>query len=468
MNILLISPASGNWRGLGRERRGRGRTFRFSMLSLLTVAALTPKSAKVRIVDEQVEEVPEDESFDLVGITAMTATAPRAYELCRRFRAKGTPVVLGGFHPTLNTAEALEHADAVVMGSAFGAWPKLVEDFEAGRMDRVYYGDPAAPVPATLPRGLMKQRRYLTVNATYATLGCRNRCRFCTITQFHRGCRYTRPVSEVVAEVASFRGRFFIFVDDNLTQDRDYVVELLTRLIPLRKRWITQASIEIADDQELLKLLRASGCVGLFVGLESFSERALCSQEKLVNAPARYRAAVAKLHDHGIFVESGIIFGFDTDGPEVFGLTLEMLDEIGIDAIQVSILTPVPGTPLFKDMESRIVDRNWEHYDYRHVVFTPARMTPQELQAGADWVIRRYYSPGRILKRLPRWLRMPGGYTRFVYPLFLNLAYWQRVKDFLIRGYNPAANSVQEAPASLEATLHLEISGRATCGVRWP
>lgn len=438
MKILLVAPASGPWRGLARRGLFSGRTFRFSMLSLLTVAALSPDGTEVRLVDEQVDDLPGDEHFDLVGITAMTATAPRAYEIARRLRARGIPVVLGGFHPTLNTAEALEHADAVVAGPAYGAWPALVEDFRAGKLQRLYHGSLDARIPRALPRHLMPKGKYLTVNATFATLGCRHTCSFCSITAFHGGARRLRPVEDVAAEAASFRERFFIFVDDNLTQDREYALDLLRALAPLHKRWVTQASLDVADDSELVGALRAAGCVGLFVGLESFNRTALCSQTKGFNDPDRYRAQVARLHRQGLFVEAGVIFGHDSDDVAVFRETLRALDRIGIDAIQVSILTPAPGTPLFERMRGRIVDFDWEHCDYRHALFVPARMTRRELQDGTDWVIRQYYRPWRIARRLGRWLAMPGGLRRFVYPLGLSLAYFGRVKRFGIIGADTA------------------------------
>jgi len=439
MKILLISPASGHWRGISRRRLFNGKTFRFSMLSLLTVAELSPADAEIRIVDEQLEDIPEDDQFDVVGITAMTAAAPRAYEIAETFRVHSIPVVMGGFHATLNPDESLEHVDAVVVGCAYGAWERALDDIRNGSLKRVYYGDPEGSIPATLPRHLVDKSKYVTVNSTYATLGCRNGCRFCSISAFHKGEQHQRRVDDVVNEIAAFKERFFMFVDDNLTQDRDYVVELLERLRPFRKKWITQASIDVADDDELLELLRDAGCIGLFIGLETFNERALNSQDKGFNVPERYRSAVAKLHRFGMFVESGIIFGFDTDGPEVFRATLDMLDRIGIDAIQTSILTPLPGTPLFGDMQERIFDRDWEHYDYRHAVFVPQRMGTDQLQAGTDWVIRKYYSPWRILRRAVRWIAMPGSIRNIVYPLGLNLAYFGRVKAFAIRGYDPAA-----------------------------
>lgn len=440
MDILLIAPATGDWRAIARKRLFNGRTFRFSMLSLLTVAALSPKGARITIVDEQIEDVPE-EDFDLVGITAMTAVAPRAYELCARFRARGIPVVMGGFHATLNTEEALFHADAVVVGPAYGAWEEVCADVRHGSLKRVYRGTAEPSVPVHLPRHLLDRKGYLTVSATFATLGCRNRCRFCSIHTFHEGRRWRRQVEAIAEEVATLPDRFFLFVDDNLTQDREYSLALCRALAPLRKRWATQVSVDAATDPALPAAMQASGCIGVFIGLETFSPAAMEEQAKGFNSALSCRDAVAAFHRHGMYVEAGMIVGFDSDGPEVFRHTLDRLEWIGIDAIQLSVLTPLPGTVLFKDMESRIVDRNWEHYDYRHVVFEPENMTREELQAGADWLIASFYSLRRIARRLVRWMTIPGGLRHFPYPLALNMAYFGRLRRFGIRGSLPGTPS---------------------------
>ncbi len=441
MNILLIAPASGNWRGIARLRLFNGKVFRFSMLSLLTVAELSPKEAQVSIVDEQIEEVPFDKNYDLVGITAMTALAPRAYEIAKIFREKGIPVVMGGYHASLNPEEALQYVDAVVIGCAFGAWESVIEDVKNNCLKRTYYGDTEAKIVSSLPRHKLAKSDYITTNATYATMGCANNCRFCSIGAFYKGKHHTRPAEEVIREIASFKEDFFIFIDDNLTQNREYVFNLLKRMIPLKKKWITQASIDIADDEEILKLLHDAGCIGLFVGLESFCEQALRSQDKTLNSPQFYKKAVKKIHKYGIFVESGIIFGFDSDRKDVFRMTLKMLDDIGIDAIQVSILTPLPGTKLFSDIKGRIFDYNWSHYNFRNVVFYPCCMSPEELQGGTDWVIRRFYSPWNIFRRTCRWLIMRHGIKNIIYPFVLNLGYLGRVKRFNIQGFDPYRNS---------------------------
>jgi len=438
MRILLIAPSSGYWRGLGKKQLFNGKTFRFSMLSLLSVAALTPDTHDVTLIDEQIEDIPWDEHFDLVGITVMTATAPRAYELCRQFRQRRIPVVVGGFHPTFNIEETGLHADAVVAGPAGQAWQDLLKDVEAGTLRPLYRGNPDVDVPATLPRHLLNKSRYVSVNTCYATLGCRNECSFCSITAFYKGKRYQRDVDIIVQHLRSFDERFFMFIDDNLTQDREYAIRLFKAIAPLGKKWATQASIEIADDPELLEWMRRAGCVGVFVGLESFSQAALCSQNKTIKSPQYYKDAVAAIHRQGMVVEAGLIFGFDTDPREIFESTLAMLDDLGIDAMQASILTPLPGTKLFERMRHRIVDFNWEHYDYKRAVFEPAQMSRQDLEAGLEWINKRFYSPRRILGRLVRWLRMPSGLRNFYIPLFLNVAYWGRQFQFKVKGYNPA------------------------------
>ena len=437
MKILLIAPASGYWRRIGRRRFFNGKTFRFSMLPLLTVAELSPEDAEITLIDEQFQDIPE-EDFDLVGITAMTALAPRAYELCARFRERGIPVVMGGYHATLNPDEALEYADAVVTGPAYGAWQRVCADVQAGRLERRYRGDVCYGIPKTLPRELLDKSQYVTAQATFATMGCRNACRFCSIATFHQSRFFTRPVKDVVDEVAAFDSPFFMFVDDNLTMDRDYAMALFEGLAPLRRRWVTQASLTIAEDGELLAAMQRSGCTGVFVGLETFNPEALASQQKTFNTPEKYREAVAAFHRHGMFVEAGVMVGFDHDAPAVFRDTLNALEGARIDAIQLAIVTPLPGTPLFESMKERITDRNWSHYDYRHAVFAPMKMSREELQDGADWLIRAFYSPWRIARRVPRWLAVRGGWRSWLYPFVLNVAYLGRVLRFGIRGKDPA------------------------------
>ena len=442
MKILLIAPASGEWHGVGRTRVFGGRVFRFSLLSLLTVAAETPAGVEVRIVDEQVQDVPLDEAFDLVGITCMTAAAPRAFALADHFRGRGLPVVLGGMHPTLRPEEALAHADAVCVGDAEGSWGRIVEDARAGRLSGAYRSAPGdLRALGRPPRDLLDQRHYGTVQAVQATRGCPHRCAFCSVAAFHGGRFRCRPVAEVAAEVAALPRRFFVFVDDNLIADRTYAVELFRALRPLRKRWITQASLDLADDPELVRLAAEAGCLGLFLGMETFSEANLASVDKGFNKVDRYRDRIRLLHAHGIGVEAGVVFGFDGDDAGVFRRTLGLLDDLEIDMVQVSVLTPLPGTPLHRDMAARIIDRDWSHYDFHHVVFEPRRMSSEELQAGHDWVTRAFYRPWRIARRLARMARHPRLWRALPFAAAIDLAYYGRTWRWEIGGWDPAAAS---------------------------
>ena len=447
MKILLVLPSTGNWKSIGTNRLFNGKTFRFSMLPLLTVAGITPDRHAITIVDEQVDTLPDDRHFDIVGINTMTATMNRAYEIARLFRAKGSIVVFGGMYATLNPDDVLCHGDAVVMGPAFDAWPQLLVDAERGALREKYHGNPHGKKPPVLPYSLLRGSHYLPVHATYATMGCTNQCSFCSVTAFYKGNRYRRPVSEVAEELAAVRRKIVLFVDDNLTQDRDYCLLLARAVAPLKKKWITQASIDIAYDDGLLDALAASGCVGIFAGLETFSAEALASQNKNIQNPLHYRTAIARLHAHGIFVEAGIVFGFPGDTKQVFAETLRQLNRIGVDAIQPSVLTPQPGTKLHAAMKNRIVDRDLDHYDFKHAVFTPDRMAREDLEEGTKWVVREFYKPSRILRRLVRWLAMPRGLRHIAYPLLLNIAYFGRVLRFGIAGYDPAAQKA--APVSV-------------------
>jgi len=442
MKILLIAPASGNWRHVGRHRFLNGRTFRFSLLSLLSVAAESPPEADVRIVDEQVDDIPWDAEVDLVGITCMTALAPRAYAIARQFRERGVPVVLGGMHPTLCPEEAVRHADAIVVGEAEGVWCRVVADASNGRLQGIYRNE--QPELAGLkqpPRHLLPAAKYAPIGSVQATRGCPHGCDFCAIAAFNKRSQRQRPVHEVIAEVNSLPGRTFIFVDDNLTADREYARAMFSalRALPKRRRWITQSTLAIADDPDFVRLMAEAGCVGIFAGLETFSGTNLGAVNKTCHRVEQYREAIRLLHRHGITVEAGIVFGFDGDGPDVFRRTLRTLDELEVDAIQVSIFTPLPGTPRSQLLAGRIFDHDWAHYDFHHVVFHPAQMGARDLQAGHDWVTHQFYRPGRILRRLWRQLQRPRGWSSLIYVAALNVAYFGRTLHWKIRGWDPAA-----------------------------
>ncbi|MDP6524388.1 MAG: radical SAM protein [Kiritimatiellia bacterium] len=441
MRVMLIAPADGKWRKVGRRSFFNGRTFRFSLLSLLSVAAETPAGVDVSVVDEQIEDIPWDAGVDLVGITCMTALAPRAYEIAAHFRRRGIPVVLGGVHATLCPDEAGQHADAVVVGDAEGIWHRVVADACASELKKEYR-NPTAPSLTNLkpvPRHLLKGDRYATVAAIQATRGCPHTCSFCSVSAFHGGRQRQRPVEDVVREAETIGSDFFIFVDDNLTADRDYARRLMEAMIPVGKKWITQSTLAVADDPGFVQLAARAGCIGLFVGLETFNGSNLESVDKTFNKVEEYKRAIRLLHDNGIGVEAGIVLGFEGDRPEVFRRTLKMLDDLHIDAVQVSILTPIPGTETYSSTWHRLRDHDWSHYDFHRVVFQPKHMTIDQLQQGHDWITHEFYRPWRIARRFVRHALRPGGSGTTKYLAAINMAYWGRIRTWGIKGKDPAA-----------------------------
>jgi radical SAM superfamily enzyme YgiQ (UPF0313 family) len=462
MKILLILPAGERVRVTRANPKVPKRPMlRFSVLPLTTVAALTPRQHAVRILDENVEPLDFDADCDLVGITFMTALTPRAYEIAKAFRARGRITVGGGYHATLCAQEAAAHFDAIVAGDAEGAWGQVLADAEAGRLcggspapGRIYRGTVHSPLlSAPVPRRELTAstaRHYVTINAVQTGRGCPHVCRYCSVTMFHQHLYRHRPVADVLDELRQVP-RNFIFVDDNLIADRSFARALFTAMVPLHKRWVSQCSIDIADDAELLALAGAAGCCGLFIGVETTSAENLAVMGKQFNQSGRYRQRLAAIRKAGIGVVAGIIVGMDSDDPGVFERTLRFLDETGIDAMQLNILTPLPGTPLFAEMNTagRVTDTNWSHYDYRHVVFQPAGMTAAELQAGADWLYARFYRLDWILRRFMRGLFTVGLKAAWL-GIRLGLTYRYDNRREGIIGWNPAGTEKRNAPSGVD------------------
>jgi radical SAM superfamily enzyme YgiQ (UPF0313 family) len=444
LRILLILPAGESVRVTPeRPEVPKRAMLRFSVLSLTLVAALTPRRHTVRIVDENVEPLDFSSDVDLVGITFMTALAPRAYEIAARFRARGVFVVGGGFHPTLCPAEASEHLDAVVVGDAEGAWESLLQDFEAGRPRKLYVGRacPGTELRSPIPRRDLlapTAKHYVTINAVQTGRGCQHACRYCSVSSFHQRSYRSRPLADVIAELHTVP-RDFIFVDDNIVRDPSYARELFTQMIPLRKRWVGQCSIEIAGDPELLRLAHAAGCCGMFIGVETVNQDNLAAVGKQFNDSGRYRERLRTIRREGIGVVAGMMVGLENDDPTIFESCLRFLCRNGIEALQLNIVTPLPGTPLFDDLEraGRITDRQWDSYDFRHVVFQPKRMTATQLQEGADWLYAQFYRADRILARFVRTL-FECGWAPALLNLKLNLTYRYDNCRERIRGRNPA------------------------------
>lgn len=375
-----------------------------STLTLPVVASLTPDNYLVDLLDENVEEIKFDGTYDIVGITAMTGTAPRAYQIADEYRKMGITVVLGGVHPTLMPDDALPHADAILMGEAEEIWPKLLSDFEQGRLQKTYRSE-NKPDLTDLPipkRELLKNKLYINIPKVETSRGCPFDCSFCSTTKFFgKGMRY-RPVEEVAEELRKLKSRFVFFTDNNIVGNIAYAKRLFKALIPLKIRWLSQGSINMANDEELIKLAKKSGCQGMLIGFESLSEDVIKNVGKNVNRIKEYEHQIKLLHKHRIAIIGCFVLGFDEEDENIFQRTLNFIKRTRIEIPQLTLLTPFPGTKLreFLEKEGRILHNLWEKYDTTHVVYKPLKMTVDELRKRYNWLSGKLYSKWAIFLRL--------------------------------------------------------------------
>lgn len=404
MKILLIVP------GWDPQSFWRIKPFRFPLLSLSTLAALTPERHELELVDENVETIDYDAiDADLVGITAMTAQAPRAYEIASILRERGIQTVLGGIHPTMMPHEAVQHADAIVLGEAEGLWPQVLEDAEKDRLKKKYSSE-SRPALAHLPaprrdlylKSRQYKRYYMSTDTLQTGRGCPFGCDFCSVTQFSGNTYRFRPIEDVVGELTAMKSKLIMFMDDNIVGNPNHARELFKAIAPLRKRWFSQCSINIAQDDELLKCAAESGCDELFIGFETLSKEGLQEMHKKQNINIDYKQAVTKLHDYGIAVFGAFIFGFENDDNTTIQRTLDFTHECDMEEAQFSILTPFPGTNLFTKMEvqERITTYDWSQYDFSHLVFEHNNFTKEELEDKHLSAWKDFYSVKSIVTRL--------------------------------------------------------------------
>ena len=448
MRILLISPKGPLYRHRGGIFR---RSLRYAPLTLTTLAALVPPEldAEIEIVDEGIQDVDAERPADLVGLTVITGTAPRAYQLAARFRARGMPVVLGGPHVTLVPDDAAPHADAIVVGYAEESWPRLLRDAAAGRLQPRYDQRPQLSL-AGMPfarRDLLPRSRFLTTDVFEATRGCVHSCDFCVVPSAWGRTPYQKPVADVVADIRRKGSRKLIFVDLNLIADPVYAARLFEALIPLRVHWYGLATTLLGDDAPLLALATRSGCRGLLMGLESMSVKNLRQSGKGFNAPAAYARLVERLHQHRIALQGCFVFGLDHDTPSVFLETARFAVEARIDLPRFAVVTPFPGTALYRrlDAQGRILTRNWELYDGQHVVFQPALMSVEDLQRGIETAWRHAYSARSA------WRRLRASPSPWPVRLGANLAYRHYARNlhrFYTCDWVIGGRTAREAPAA--------------------
>jgi radical SAM superfamily enzyme YgiQ (UPF0313 family) len=427
--ILLIS--SSHFEADGRVARVP--RYWTSGLTLVHLEALTPPDFAVTLVDDFMNEPPQDADADLVGITAMGLQIGRAYRLADQYRARGKPVVMGGEWVSLNPDQALEHCDAIVQGEAEYAWPELLADFQRGAFRRrIYRGERlhdlrGLPQPNLdhLPlwrRELMREtiyREHYFQFPLYVTRGCPYRCDYCSITKFHGGTYRKRPIGEVLRDVDAVRAmgsRNILFMDDNPVADREYAKALFRAMIPKEMRWCSQCTIQIAEDRDLLDLAARSGCFLLSIGFETIKQSNLAAINKPWSQAGEYARVIRDLRRRGIQIVALIMLGLDDDAPADFDRTLEFLIRHKVALAKFHLPIPYPGTPFYERMEKegRILTKDWNRYHYGSAVIRPRNMTPEMAERKYWATYRDFFSLRSILRRFvppaPRNLKIQAHY----------------------------------------------------------
>jgi radical SAM superfamily enzyme YgiQ (UPF0313 family) len=404
MRVTLVHPCIGRRAG----DRSYIRTWQMEPLPPALVAGLTPPDVEVRFYDDRMEEIPFDEPTDLAALSVETYTARRAYQIATEYRRRGVPVVLGGFHASLAPDEVALYADSVVVGEAEALWPEVIDDYRHGRPQKTYRQEGRTSLAGARPdRRIFRGKRYLPVGLVEAGRGCHFKCDFCAVQTVFGATQTRRPADEILAEIAALRGskRLFFFVDDNITSNMEQAKDFFRALIPLKVRWVSQASINAAHDEEFLDLLRRSGCMGVLIGFESLNPENLRAMNKSFNTMrGGYLKALENLRRYDIRLYGTFVFGYDHDTPDDFPETVAFAREHGFYIAAFNHLTPFPGTALYRRLETEgklLYDAWWldETYSYNQVPFRPAGMAPEDVERGCVEARRAFYSWPSIVRR---------------------------------------------------------------------
>jgi radical SAM superfamily enzyme YgiQ (UPF0313 family) len=401
MKLTIVHPCVG--RRVGEKYI---RSWQMEPLAPAVLAGLTGPGVEITFHDDRMESIPYDEPTDLVAISVETYTARRAYQIASEYRKRGVPVVMGGFHATLVPEEVSDYAESILIGEAETLWPKLIEDFRNGRLRRVYRraGRPSLD-GLKLDRSIFSGKRYLPIGLVEAGRGCQFRCEFCAIQSYFKSTQTRRPAQEIVEEVSRLNKKLVFFVDDNITSNIEEAKEFFRALIPLNIRWVSQASINVAHDEEFLRLIKASGCQGLLIGFESLNPQNLKRMHKGFNQmKGGYEVALANLRRHGIRLYVTFILGYDDDSVDTFEETLEFAMKHRFYMVAFNHLTPFPGTPLYRRLEDEgrlTYDKWWLDPEYRYgmVPFEPRGMSAEEVRLRCIEARARFYSYPSMFKR---------------------------------------------------------------------
>ncbi len=376
-------------------------------LGLLTIAKLFEKEHTVIIENENIRPINWEERVDIVGISITVDVMPEAIRLAKQFRAKGIPVVAGGIHITAMSESEVEEFDVLSIGLAETTWPYIMADFEKGKLKKRYECQKAVePKDIVGPAyHLINKKDYLYCNIISTSRGCPFGCDFCyNSCKAYEKVYVNRPVEEVIKEIKVIGKKHIMFIDDNFIGNPKWTKELIGQIKPLKLKWNAAVSANIGDMPDLLDEMAESGCQSLFIGFESLSKTSLANVHKGQNQVAKFEKLVNEIHKRGIMINASFVFGLDGDDETTFDETLKWIVENRIETVTSHILTPYPGTKLYKDFleQGRIIDFDLSHYNTAHVVYQPKNMTAEQLYQGYIDIYKQIYSFKNIMRRLPK------------------------------------------------------------------
>ena len=380
MKILLIAPC--------HVQEERPDSMDIPQLTLSLIAALTPPEHEIYIVEEVYgEKVNFDGDYDVIGISIMTQTCIRGYQIATEFKKRGKIVIFGGIHATAMPEEAIRFGNSVVIGEAEGLWHTVLDDISHHRLKSFYQLDqlPDLQNHVSPRRDLIKcSSGKFSIAPIETTRGCPYNCDFCTVSRFFGTKQRHKPISDIITDIESCREKNLFFLDDNITGDKRYAKELFREMIPQKKIWVGQASIQVANDTELVRLAYKSGCRALLIGFESMSESGINLYRKTLKTIDENILAVKKLQDNGIMTMASLIFGLDSDTTEVFDVAHDFLTRSKAAFFQACVMTPYPGTPVFNKLRSqnRILTDDWNRFDASTVIIRPDNISPEDLLDG--------------------------------------------------------------------------------------
>jgi len=374
-------------------------------LSIAVLSALTPKKWDRIFFDDRLEKINFEIETNLVAISTETFTARRSYQIAEEFRKRGVPVIIGGYHATFCPDEVLEFADAVCIGEAENIWGEILADAEQGNLSGKYQSEKLYDMKKyNVDRNIFDGKKYFKLALIEAGRGCNYSCNFCSITSFHGGNYKYRNVEDIVSEIKKLNEKYLFFIDDNMTGNFTYAKKLFEALIPLKINWVGQVTINIGSDEELLQLMKKSGCVGVLIGLESLNAKNLKSIKKKHNDISEYKNLLSKINKYNIAVYATFMFGLANDSISVVEETVKFVIDEKIFMVAFNHIIPFPGTPLYieKDNSNKLLYEKWwlsPEYRFGQAPFIPDCINSETLNDWSHRSRRTFYSIFSILKR---------------------------------------------------------------------